>query len=218
MLAMYGHTWASQYGDHASGVTAETWASALAGVTGPQIAQGLRACVAEGREFPPSAPRFRAMCMGIPSLARVKLEISDGEASRSPFTRMVWHHLDTYAYRHASAKDAARLVQDAYELASDRVMHGSPLPQEAAGAIEQREAPKPVIPPTREERLQHMQALLGGLYNPDVADPEFDPAKHHAVAEKRQAEAELHRDGEMEVSLHPDGTSHSSRARPGGEP
>ena len=58
------------------GAAADTWAAALAGLTGAQIAEGLRACVAEGEEFPPNAPRFRAMCLGIPSLARVRLEFS----------------------------------------------------------------------------------------------------------------------------------------------
>lgn len=198
MLAMYGHTWASQYGDHASGITAETWASALSGISGPQIAEGLRGCVAEGREFPPGAPRFRAMCLGIPSLPRVKLELSalrehanqpprfvpgtggDTEAQQAPavssFTRLAWSLIDGYGYRHASAKDAGRMLQDAYDLAVEQVMRGGDLPQESSGAIERHEAPKPVIPETREERIARLAEVLGDEFNPKaVVEPEPQP-------------------------------------------
>jgi hypothetical protein len=190
MLAMYGHTWASQYGDHASGITAETWASALSGITGPQIAEGLRGCVAEGREFPPGAPRFRAMCLGIPSLPRVKLELSalrehasrlprfvsgsggDTEADPPPavsaFTRLAWSLIDGYGYRHASAKDAGRMLQDAYDLATEQVMRGGDLPQEGAGRIEHQEAPKPVIPETREERIARLAEVLKDEFSPEA--------------------------------------------------
>lgn len=137
---MYGHAWASQNGDQATGITAETWASCLAGVTPTQIADGLRACLAEGAEFPPSAPRFRGMCLGIPSLAMVRLEIRGGE--HGPFTRAVWGNLDGYRFRQSSTDLADRLLRDAYDLTREQVMRGQPLP-EARQQIEHEE-PAPV--------------------------------------------------------------------------
>lgn len=123
---MYGHTWSSAYGDAPTGTTAETWASCLAGIGNQQIAAGLRACVAEGAEFPPSAPRFRGMCLGIPSLALVRLELRSGDYSA--FTRAVWGNLDPYRYGLASADNADRMVRDSYDLTREQVMRGEPLP------------------------------------------------------------------------------------------
>ncbi len=131
---MFGHTWASAYGDAPTGTTAETWASCLAGVTNAQIADGLRACLAEGAEFPPSAPRFRGMCLGIPSLALVRLELRGGDHSQ--FTRAVWANIDGYRFRQSSADAADRMLRDAYELTREQVMRGHALPTPSE-AIEQ---------------------------------------------------------------------------------
>lgn len=194
MAAMYGHTWASQYGTQPEGTAADTWAAALAGLTGPQIAEGLRACVVEGEEFPPNAPRFRAMCCGIPSLARVRLEFTQGDAERSPFTRSVWMLIDGYAYRHASARDSDRMLRDAYELAREQAMRGVALP-EASKAVGHEQPRLPTLANDRQARCEHLQHVLGPFYNPAVADPDYDPAKAHRSAvspeERRAAEALL---------------------------
>lgn len=178
MLAAFGHTWSSQYGDHPAGITAETWASALAGITGQQIGEGLRACIAEGQQFPPGAPRFRAMCLGIPAFAQVKLESTRTDAERSPFTRAVWMFVDGYSYRHAALKDADRMLREAYELASEQRMRGAPLPDPPAAALEGPSESIVELPPTREARLNHLKDVLGDDFNPSVADPAYDPTRH----------------------------------------
>lgn len=72
MSQIYGHKWASAYGD---GVdrntgkltdTAEVWFGALAGanVTELQIRQGLQKTVEAGDPWPPSLPEFVARCRG----------------------------------------------------------------------------------------------------------------------------------------------------------
>lgn len=124
---MFGHTWASAYGDAPTGTTAETWASCLAGVSNAQIADGLRACLAEGAEFPPSAPRFRGMCLGIPSLALVRLEIRSGD--HGPFTRAVWGNLDGWRFGQASTDHADRMLREAFDLTREQVMRGQSLPE-----------------------------------------------------------------------------------------
>jgi hypothetical protein len=182
MGSLYGHRWVSQYGSTFAGIAADTWASALSGVTPQQIADGLRACVSEGDEWPPAAPRFRAMCLGIPSFAAVKLESTRDGHDRSPFTRAVWLNVDGYAHRHASARDADRLLHDAYDLAREQVMRGVPLPATPIALIEKQEPPKPVLPETREERARRLKTLLGDDFNPETAGL---PDSHPAMSELR---------------------------------
>lgn len=134
MTALYGHAWVSAHGMAATNpdgrltIDGETWQRSLVGITGPQLAAGLDACITEAGEFPPSAPRFRAMCLGIPSFARVRIEITKAEASRSPFTRHVWQYVDGYAYRQATIRDGERMLRSAYDLAVETRMQGAELP------------------------------------------------------------------------------------------
>lgn len=170
MLGMYGHTWASQFGNQPEGTAADTWAAALAGLTGPQMATGLQACVAEGKEFPPGAPRFRAMCLGIPSLAQVRHELCAKDADRSPFTRSVWSFVDGYAHRNANQRDAARMVAEAYDMAHDLRMRGAPLP-ERSEAIEQEKRPfKLASAQTIKQSLEEIQSMLHVAPEPDAED------------------------------------------------
>ena len=106
-------------------MSGDTWGRALAGLSAQQVAAGIEACVAEGAEFPPSAPRFRAMCLGVPILAAVRSELRHGEPS--PFARAVWAELDVFRYKQASAEQADRLLREAYDLVRDRVMRGEAL-------------------------------------------------------------------------------------------
>lgn len=188
MTALYGHAWTSAHGITATDpktdrltIDGETWQRALVGVTGHQLAAGLEACIAEGEEFPPNAPRFRAMCLGVPSFAAVKRETLRPDAERSPFTRAVWIRVDGYAHRQATTKDADRMLRDAYDLVRDEVMRGVPLAEPAA-LIAHDANPKPIgIPETREaraQRLAHLAAVIPGfselreLYNPPSTDEE----------------------------------------------
>lgn len=66
---IYGHKFSSAYGESAfndNGLTepARTWASGLLGVTGEQIANGLRECVNCGESWPPTLPEFVRICKG----------------------------------------------------------------------------------------------------------------------------------------------------------
>ena len=67
---LYGHKFTSTYGASPLNENGQltdvvrTWATGLAGVTGEQVADGLRACVASGEAWPPSLPEFTAMCRG----------------------------------------------------------------------------------------------------------------------------------------------------------
>ncbi len=161
MAALYGHTWTSAYGDSSRGPAGAQWAKTLAGMTRAQIEAGIDACRAEGAEFPPSAPRFRAMCLGIPSLARVRLELTRGQPS--PFARMVWANLDVHRYRTESADRADRMLREAYDLAREDVMQGAELPPEPVAAMtdDTRRQPVPASPERAQAAIAECMDMLG---------------------------------------------------------
>lgn len=158
MGATYPHKWASAQGDDPRGVAGKVWASELAGMTREQIDRGLSACRNASDPWPPSLPAFKAMCLGIPPLAAVRLDAG----KVSPFTRLVWQHLDAYRYKQAPSDQADRLLREAYELARGHVMRGGDLP-EVAGEIEQQERkPVPASPERAAAAIAEAEALLSG--------------------------------------------------------
>lgn len=70
MTHLYNHKWTAKYGETAvkqnNTLTdvARTWVAGLRGVTAKQMATGLQACCESGDDWPPSLPKFRAMCVG----------------------------------------------------------------------------------------------------------------------------------------------------------
>jgi hypothetical protein len=58
---LYGYKFTSQFGEYPS----DDWASCLTGISGEQMASGLRACAERYPEWPPGAAQFRALCLGL---------------------------------------------------------------------------------------------------------------------------------------------------------
>jgi len=161
MTEIYGHRWSATFGESTDGNSAaDTWAKGLAGITGVQLADGLKACIASSEPWPPTLPEFRAMCLGIPSLISVRAEIN-GKGDRTPFAILVWQRLDSYQYRQVSAKDSERMLVGAYEDAREFVMRGGALP-EVVAAIEQDE--KEFNPVPDEIAKKYMLDLKKELY------------------------------------------------------
>ncbi|AFC85892.1 hypothetical protein Fraau_1469 [Frateuria aurantia DSM 6220] len=158
---MFGHSWVSQYGANPAGLAGDTWGTVLAGLTGEQIAQGMRETLALGSDWPPSAPRFRAMCIGIPSLAATQHAMRTG--ATDPFTRQAWTYIDSFQFRSADADQAARMMRDAHELTVRFVMDGGELPAEPVAAIAVDPAPEhvPASPDFARQRIEEIQRQLG---------------------------------------------------------
>ena len=97
-------------------------------------AGSLRVCrlVGTDDDWPPSDTAFRAMCLGVPTLAAVRFELRGQQYSA--FARLVWQHLDTYAFSRAETGKAERMVKEAYNLARVHVMRGGALPAEPVAA------------------------------------------------------------------------------------
>lgn len=159
MAEIYGHKWTSAYGDNPNEGAATTWAKGLGGIQPRQLADGLRNCLASADPWPPSLPEFRAMCLSIPTLAAVRLEIRSGDHSQ--FARAVWSNLDGYRFRQSSADASDRMLRDAYDLTREQVMRGQPLPEPSEQIAHEKPDFKPASPESREAALDGIAAILG---------------------------------------------------------
>lgn len=162
MAEVYGHRWTSAYGDDAGKGAGLTWAKGLAGMPPVSVARGLEAAIVSAEPWPPTLPEFRALCLGIPSLAAMRVELRGGSPA-TPFGRLVWSMLDTYRLRMVDSDRSERMVADAYESARDHVMRGGLLPEAPAGVIEapKAEAPKPASPEVVAKVMEAAAAALG---------------------------------------------------------
>jgi len=165
MAEIYGSRFTSAYGAAANA----TWGKGLAGLSGAQVAAGLRACLTSADPWPPTLPQFRAMCLGIPEFAEVRAELDRSTAGRAPsaFARLAYSHLDAYRWRHADVEKADRLLREAYDAARKHVMEGGALPEEPVALLQQQEKPepKPADPKVVEEALSKLASILGEVYD-----------------------------------------------------
>jgi hypothetical protein len=172
MAAMFGHSWLSQYGPAPDGVGGDTWSAVLADLSPQQIGAGLQSLSRIPSDWPPTAPRFRALCLSIPTIAECRIELRAGNPDPSPFARLLWSYVDGYRYRQSSADVADRMLREAYELATAFVMDGGALPAPSA-AIEQDEPPKPkpADPEVARRAMDEIARRLG------MGDPEPETAR-----------------------------------------
>lgn len=164
MAAIYGHRWNSAYGDclDSSGrltLAADTWRRGLAGITERQVAVGIQSALVSADPWPPTLPSFRSLCLGVPTLASLKLRLR--KETDDPFTRLVWQNLDGYRLKQVTADKADRMIRDAYETAREHVMSGGELP-EVSGHIEAPK-PEPRTPASRETAESHLHAMAEKL-------------------------------------------------------
>lgn len=58
MARIFGHRWASSYGETDDG----TWEAGLSGLTEEEIKTGIVACLRWRQDWPPTLPQFRELC------------------------------------------------------------------------------------------------------------------------------------------------------------
>lgn len=167
MAAIYGHRWVTAFGEtpeNGAGrltIAGDTWKRGLAGLAERQIGAGLQACVASNEPWPPTLPEFRAMCLGVPALAAVRMELASRSAERSAFAVLVWRFVDGHRYRLADGDRADRILREAYDLAREYLMRGGTLP-EPATALEAPEEQQrsPATEQTVRESLDRIARTL----------------------------------------------------------
>lgn len=66
LSANFAHRWSSAFpNDAAISVAKAEWGKRLAGLTNEQISRGLDVLAESGKEWPPSIPEFRGMCLSV---------------------------------------------------------------------------------------------------------------------------------------------------------
>jgi len=142
MTSIYGHRWVSAFGDSpehgnesktpgAFTDVGKVWSQGLIGITGKQMAYGLRRALMSAEPFPPNLPEFRALCLGIPTLATVQLVLAkphDQPEETQAFIRLVWRFIDTYRFARSGIGQANATIKEAYQLAREYRMALGPLP------------------------------------------------------------------------------------------
>lgn len=163
MIEVYGHRWTAAHGESAEAGSGDTWAKGLAGITPPQLAAGLEACIVRADAWPPTLPEFRALCLGIPALLQVREDLARADAQRQPFTLLVAQHLDGWAFRRAEGRAAERMLVEAYETARELVMRGHPLPEPLPELEQHAPAkPKPADPAVAAAHIAELRQLYRG--------------------------------------------------------
>jgi len=178
MAAVYPNRWRSAMGESpntpegALTVYGDTWAKGLAGLTAEELGRGLESCITRSDPWPPVLAEFRALCLAIPPLAQVREDLTREHADREPFTVMVGRRLDGHRYRMADAREADRLLREAYDDARESRMRGEPLPE----PLQQVEHdPTPPVPLTPEAAQAHLENIRRELNLPGAVAAE-DPA------------------------------------------
>lgn len=100
MGSMYGHRWTSSFGDSVD--PDRVWAATLAGLDEAQVRYGMRQCVAQGHEWPPSAPEFRKLCLGSSDVSWEHNRIVAADRERAARSL---EHRPTTASREAVGRD-----------------------------------------------------------------------------------------------------------------
>lgn len=162
MAEIYGHRWTSAYGDDPNQGAALTWAKGLERMTPAQLAHGLSSAITSADGWPPSLPEFRALCLDIPTMGSVRFRMSNPGETISPFMRQFWAYLNSAEYNSGDEYRCERAVKEAYELTSEHVMQGKPLPLAAAAAIghAKREKPTPADPEVARRHLAQIEWML----------------------------------------------------------
>ncbi|UMY63914.1 hypothetical protein [Pseudomonas sp. LS.1a] len=144
MTQTYGHKWTSNFGDAPKADHA--WAKILGGLSGLQIANGLRrmielAAANTGKEsWPPDATEFRAMCLHVPGLPPVDqawTEALMGKYSHEA-VRVAAEATGTFDLRSAKHSDKAlyQRFERNYAIVQRRAQNAQPLDGRIAQGIE----------------------------------------------------------------------------------
>lgn len=131
MSAMFGHTWVSQYGSSPEGVARETWLAVIGDLSPRQIGSGLDALKSSAMEWPPSAPRFRAMCFPFPSIREVRKEIERRDGTDCDFSAYILRMIDRYQYQQGTISTRERILKEAYTDLKTYVLDGFEIPSQA---------------------------------------------------------------------------------------
>lgn len=134
MNGIYGYQWTRQYGDEpdATGV----WKIALSGLTQRQIWGGIESLIFSGGEWPPTAAKFRELCLGgsdLPSFDSAWFELSNYLSSAPhrrniknlhPAVRYTYRTIDPWTFQQLNGDKQHQLFKSAYAATLASVKNG----------------------------------------------------------------------------------------------
>lgn len=122
MEHLYGHRWTTNYGKAVNGkgeltLAAKQWAHDLADFPPHAILRAMKRLESEYREWPPTVPQFKALCLDLPTLAQVLDRKNDyGPACAEIRKSLDWFNLDQMP-----TKEMLRQAQWQYERAANLI-------------------------------------------------------------------------------------------------
>ncbi|WP_333676773.1 hypothetical protein [Dyella sp.] len=180
MVSIYGHRWVCNYSDfaeHPDGTLTDAgkvWAVGLAGITPKQVDAGITSALMGAYRWPPTLPEFRALALGVPTLARVQLVISKPDLQTedvAAFCRLMWRFIDSHRLARADIGKATRMISDAYDYALEYRMNLGELPPPPAASITRQapERPTRASAETAEAHADRIRQILG-MHDPETTD------------------------------------------------
>lgn len=181
MVGAFGERWTRAYGDSPERFdgdqptgqftdAGEMWAQGLVGLDREALSRGIGRMLLSASPWVPTLPEFRALALGIPTLAQVQIVLAkrfDQGGDVAAFCRLVWRFIDSYGFARADSATAERMVRDAYALAREYRMALGELPAPPVGALV-RERPTPTRA-SKETARAHM-ADIAALLHLDASD------------------------------------------------
>ena len=113
LAAMYGKHWLEQWAGVPMADVKDTWQEVLAGVTGQQVAEALKAC----GKFPPTLPEFVALCKSAPITAAHRPYLSAPKTKWDDIDSRVRAEIEKFKNRGAKRdpKDWARAILERHD-------------------------------------------------------------------------------------------------------
>ena len=183
---MYGTRFAQQWHGIDPTEVKEAWGEGLAGVTAGEIATALRSCLK--REWPPTLPEFRSLCLPPPDYHRMFLDACSGRYPQ-PLTYWAAQQFGHFELRNSTWRSAEKRWQKLV----DELIEDEPLPPipEHVGA---KALPAPGKTMSTEVAAQAIAAMRAML-KPNAPSKNWarkvmaDPLKYPSIAREfaRQA-------------------------------
>lgn len=171
MNGIYGYQWTRQYGDEPD--STGVWKIALSGLTQKQIWGGIEGLIFSGGEWPPTAAKFREICLGgsdLPSFDSAWFELSNYLSSAphrrsiknlSPAVLYTFRKMDSWSFQRLNGDEQHRLFKSAYAATQVAVKNGLVFDEpESAKALPFDPPGPPALRETAERGISNLKSLF----------------------------------------------------------
>ena len=154
LVALFGVRFTSQFGEKPD--MSGEWAKTLKGVSRRQVVEGMERVRMSGRDWPPTAPEFRALClMSVRTVSSLEVAyaelckfVAEGRSDTHNLSAGLYHtlknHLSLYTWRQLPTDKGLDVFRAAYKATLEHERTGQELstPPDAATLLENAPTPK----------------------------------------------------------------------------